>query len=49
MHECFPEHLRVGTTIVKEEKETQEEGKQKLVNMKKNQSVYEWKKSQVLL
>ena len=31
MHECFPYHLRMGTAIMKEEKET--EGKQKRVKM----------------
>ena len=29
MHECSPEHLRMGTARWKEDKETEEEGKNK--------------------
>ena len=29
MHECSPEHLRMGTEILKSDKETEEEGMRK--------------------
>ena len=36
MHECSPEHLRIGTARMKYNSETAEEGKHKRVNMEKN-------------
>ena len=35
MHKHFPKHLPIGTTKIKEDKETEEKGKQKSVKMKK--------------
>ena len=35
MQECFPKHLRMGTSRMKENKETEEESKQKRENGKK--------------
>ena len=32
MHECFPKHLHMGTARVKEDEETEGEGKQKNVD-----------------
>ena len=34
MQECSPEHMHIGTVILKYDKETEEEGKQKRVKMK---------------
>ena len=39
MQECFPKHLRMGTARMKEDKETKEEGKQKIVKMEKSKVV----------
>ena len=33
MQECFPKHLRMGTTRMKYDKETDEEGKKRSVSM----------------
>ena len=35
MHECFPKHSRMGTARMKEDNETDEEGKKRGVNMEK--------------
>ena len=40
LHECFPKHLRMGTTSMKEDKETEdketeEEGKQKIMDIER--------------
>ena len=36
MRKCFPKHLRMGTAIMKGDKETEEEGKQKRVKMERS-------------
>ena len=33
IHECFPKHLGMGTAIIKKDKETEEEGKKRGVNI----------------
>ena len=35
MHECFPKHFRMGTATIKEDKETEEEWKQKRVEIER--------------
>ena len=35
-HECFPKHSLMGTAGMKKDKETEEEGKQKRMKMKKS-------------
>ena len=35
MHKCFPKHSRTKTTRMKEDKETEEEDKQEMINMGK--------------
>ena len=35
MHECFPIHSRTGTARMKEDNETDEDGKKRGVSMKK--------------
>ena len=35
MHKCFPKYLCIGPARMKENKETEEEGKQKTVNGEK--------------
>ena len=37
MHECFPKHSRIGTERMKEDNETDEEGKKRGVSMEKVQ------------
>ena len=36
MHECFPNHLRMGTTKMKEDKEREDEDMQKRVKMERS-------------
>ena len=36
VHECFPKHLRTGTARMKGDNDTEEEGKQKRVNMERS-------------
>ena len=36
MHECFPEHLRMGTTRMKEDKEAEKVDKQKITKMERS-------------
>ena len=36
MHECFPKHSRMGTARMKKDKETDEEGKKRGVNMERS-------------
>ena len=36
MHECFPKYSRMGTARMKEDKETDDEGKQRGVSMKRS-------------
>ena len=38
MRKCSPEHLRMGTVILKSCNEIEEEGKQKKVKIKKNRT-----------
>ena len=38
MHECFPKHSRMGTARTKHDKETDEGGKKRGVNMEKSKA-----------
>ena len=38
MHECFPKHLRMGTSRMKEDKETDEGGRKRGVSMEKSKA-----------
>ena len=35
VHKYFPKHSRMGTAVMKSDKETEEEGKQERVNIRK--------------
>ena len=39
IHECSPEHMRMGTATLISDKETEEESKQKRVNMESEVSI----------
>ena len=36
MHECSPEHLRMGTARLKKDSETEEEGKKRRMNVERS-------------
>ena len=38
MHECFPEHSRMGTARTKSDKETDDDGKKKGVSMERSKA-----------
>ena len=38
MHECFPKHLRMGTARIKQDKETDEDGKKRGVRMERGKA-----------
>ena len=38
MHECFPKHSFMGTARMKQDKETDEDGKKRGVNMEKSKA-----------
>ena len=38
LHECFPKHLRMGTARMKQDKETEEEGKKGGVSIERSKA-----------
>ena len=44
MHECFPKHSRMGTAIMKYDKETNEEGKKRGVSVERSKASTKEKK-----
>ena len=45
MHECFPKHLRMGTARMKQDKETEEKGKKRDVNLERSKAARKKKRS----
>ena len=45
MHECFPKHSRMGTARMKQDKETDEEGKKKGASMERSKAGSKEKRS----
>ena len=37
-HDCYPKHSRMGTARMKEDKETEEEGKERGVSMERSKA-----------